>query len=483
MPVSTQKLFILHTNDIHSHFEQMPKIASVIEAFKANHSTHETLIIDCGDHMDRMRIETEGSDGLANIEVMNATGYEAVVLGNNEGLTNSQLVLADNYGKHAKFTVIGSNMFNASTGLRVHWMEPYQIVHKGDLRIGLIGVTMNYGDFYKLLDWDVQEPSRIIAELVHKLRSEVHILVVISHMGLPFDKRLAEEMDGIDCILGGHTHHLIEEPLKINNTYLFATGKFGQYVGQVEIEYNFNTQGIAYVQGKCIETAPYTASQPIVRIIQEHLRKSKHKLNECAVILLQSLDNKWEQESPLGNLLAVGLRRWTDAEIGIVNAGVIMEGLSAGAITREMLLTLCPSPINPCRMLLRGEHLKIALEEALLAEFVMLPIKGFGFRGVVLGTLCLDGITVTYDQLGEPYQKISQILINGEPLDLNREYLTGTVDMFTFGIGYISLRNGIQIEYFLPEFLRDVLLHQLQDPAAIRECHKLNWLGKEGHYV
>ncbi len=475
MPVSTQKLFILHTNDIHSHFEQMPKIASVMEALKLEHAPHETLTIDCGDHMDRMRIETEGSDGLANIEVMNETCYEAVVLGNNEGLTNTQSVLTEMYGKHAKFTVIGSNMFNAGTGLRVYWMKPYHVVQKGDLRIGLIGVTMNYGDFYKLLDWDVKEPTGIIAELVIKLRPEVHILVVISHMGLSFDKRLAEEMDGIDCILGGHTHHLLEEPLRINNTYIFATGKFGQYVGEVEIEYDFNTQGIAHVYGKCIETSPYADSQPVVRIIQEHLDKSKNKLNECAVVLNQPLDNKWEQESPLGNLLAAGLRRWTDAEIGIVNAGVIMEGLNAGGITREMLLTLCPSPINPCRMLLGGEHLKIALEEALLAEVVMKTIKGFGFRGAVLGTLCVDGITVSYDPLGEPYQKITQILINGEPLDLMRQYVTGTIDMFTFGIGYISLRNGTRIDYFLPEFLRDVLLHQLQDPEAIAECFKQNW--------
>ncbi|HEY0827942.1 MAG TPA: bifunctional UDP-sugar hydrolase/5'-nucleotidase [Bacilli bacterium] len=476
MPVSTQKLFILHTNDIHSHFEQMPKIASVMETLKLKHAPHETLTIDCGDHMDRMRIETEGSDGLANIEVMNETGYEAVVLGNNEGLTNTQLILSEMYRNHAKFTVIGSNMFNASTGLRVDWMKPHQIVQKGDLRIGLIGVTMNYGDFYKLLDWDVQEPSAIIAGLVQKLRPEVHILVVISHMGLSFDKRLAEEMDGIDCILGGHTHHLLEEPLRINNTYIFATGKFGQYVGEIEIEYDFHVQDIAYVHGKCIETGTYANSPPIVRIIQEHLDKSKNKLNECAVVLNQSLENNWEQESPLGNLLAAGLRRWTGAEIGIVNAGVLMEGLIAGGITREILLALCPSPINPCRMLLLGEHLKIALEEALLAEFVMKPIKGFGFRGAVLGTLCLDGITVSYDPLGEPYQRITQVLVNGEPLDLEREYLTGTIDMFTFGIGYISLSKGTKIEYFLPEFLRDVLLHQLQDPKAIRECTRLNWI-------
>lgn len=52
------------------------------------------------------------------------------------------------------------------------------------------------------------------------------------------DRMMAEQVDGIDLILGGHTHHLLEEPERINGTMICAAGKFGQYVGEIHIEFD-----------------------------------------------------------------------------------------------------------------------------------------------------------------------------------------------------------------------------------------------------
>ncbi len=470
MAANVQKLVILHTNDIHSHFEQMPKVAAAIAEMKRRHSAGEVLTIDCGDHIDRMRLETEGSEGLANISIMNATGYDAAVLGNNEGLTLPPGVLARLYGTHAEFTVIGSNMFEAATGKIPSWMAPCHIAQVGGLRIGLIGVTAPFTDFYKLLGWDVRDPFRTVAELVSKLRAQAQLVVVVSHLGLTQDVRLAEEVDGIDCIIGGHTHHLLENPLRVRNTHICAAGKFGRHVGEVTMHYDADARKLVHFSGRCEEVSSYPDDPDIVRLAAQYKESGKDKLGRVVASLDAPLSIDWKTESPLGNLLASGLRKWTGAEIGIVNAGQILDGLEAGRVTQGRLHEICPSPVNPCRMRLLGEHLWRALEESLLDDFVLKPIRGFGFRGEVLGTLCLDGMTVEYDASRPPYNKITGAWVGGIPFDKRREYSVGTIDMFTFGVGYLSLREGSDVQYFLPEFLRDVLGEQLRDAEAVRRC-------------
>ncbi|WP_236339715.1 5'-nucleotidase C-terminal domain-containing protein, partial [Paenibacillus plantiphilus] len=182
-----------------------------------------------------------------------------------------------------------------------------------------------------------------------------------------------------------------------------------------------------------------------------------------------------ERESPLGNLLAAGLRRWTDAEIGIVNAGQLLGGLAAGDVTEGDIHALCPSPINPCRMKLSGTALRSALEEALLGEFIDKEIRGFGFRGSVLGTLAVDGLEIHWNPNGAPYDKIVSITVNGEPFDDNRRYTIGTIDMFTFGVGYETIKGGTDVHFFLPEFIRDVLAAELVDAEALSRCNARNW--------
>ncbi|MNY67385.1 hypothetical protein D3C86_2049620 [compost metagenome] len=87
----------------------------------------------------------------------------------------------------------------------------------------------------------------------------------------------------------------------------------------------------------------------------------------------------------------------------------------------------------------------------------------------------MDGITVQVDTSRPPYERLLAVHVGEELLDLDRDYLVGTIDMFTFGSGYLSLSRGKQIVYMLPEFIRDVLADQLQDEAAIASSHNLRF--------
>ncbi|MFC0333199.1 bifunctional metallophosphatase/5'-nucleotidase [Paenibacillus sepulcri] len=468
------EVVLLHSNDVHSRLELAAKMSTYIAETRRTYGSDHVLALDIGDHMDRMRIETEASDGLVNIELLNEAGYEAVTLGNNEGLTFTHEQLDDAYREHARFQTICANMHQKSSGERPSWLQPSTIIQKGRLRIGIIGVTAAFADFYDLLDWNAGDPIDAVAEQAAALRGRVDVLVVMSHLGLAFDRQMAQKVEGLDLILGGHTHHLLEEPEVIGRTYICAAGKFGDYIGRIEIGLDPVLKRLSF-HVECIPMAAYEEKPEAAAIIGGFKAAGQRRLSRVITRLSEPLPARVEQESPLCNLLAAGLRRWTDSEIGIVNTGQLLGGLAEGDVTAGELHALCPSPINPCRMRLAGPDLLRALEEALLGEFIDKPIRGFGFRGYVLGTLAVDGLEISWDPEAPPYGKIHSLTVNGQDFDPDREYVVGTIDMFTFGVGYETIKNGKDIQYFLPEFIRDVLALELQHTQALLDCRKTRW--------
>ncbi len=470
-----EKLVIHYTNDLHSAFEQMPKIASAFRERAAYHHDAHLLRLDIGDHMDRMRVETEGTHGAANIAVMNETGYDFVVLGNNEGLTFTVDLLREMYVPHAQFEVIGSNITEPRgvQALTPDWMVPYKIIDKGSLRIGIIGVTAMYNDFYSLLGWYIVDPLETVNELSEWLRPQVDVLIVMSHLGLGNDEKIARAIPGIDLIIGGHTHHLLEQPLFIEETCICAAGKLGYHVG--EIVFSFPPEPLpdrtlrrSYdIEARVIDVRNYQDDARVFEIWHDFRKNGIQQMQQTVAHLAQPLALHWHQESPMGNLLAAAIRSWVNAEIGLVNAGQFLFELPAGPLTKERLLELCPSPINPCLVELSGAQIRLALEQSLLPEFSRKEIFGFGFRGKTLGTLCVDGLLVTVKRDAPAGCKVVNIMCNGEPFDDERMYRVGTIDMFTFGIGYLSLRDSMSKRFYLPEFIRDVFGHALNDPQMM----------------
>lgn len=476
MPNTMQTdIVLLHSNDIHSRLENAARISAIIAEERKVWGASRVLAIDCGDHMDRMRMESEGSGGRVNLELLREAGYEAVTLGNNEGLTCSADMLEQLYGTPAGFAVVCANMRVSATGDRPEWMLPYTVIEKNGLAIGLVGATANFSEFYALLGWTTSEPLAAIREQVREIRNRCDIVVVMSHLGITLDRQMAEEIDGIDLIVGGHTHHLLEEPLIIGMTTICAAGKFGDYVGRVEIGWDPGTRKAGF-RASCVPTNAYSEQPEAEAIIRSYKESARQALSRVIAELRDPLPARTDMESPFANLLARGLRRWTDAEIGLVNTGQLLGGLAVGEVTAGEIHALCPSPINPCRIMIAGRHVRRALEQALLEEYVTKPIKGFGFRGEVLGTLALDGLSVRYDAGREPMDKIVSVLVNGEPLDDDRLYAVGSIDMFSFRVGYESLAEGTSYRFYLPEFIRDVIGFELTMEEAIDACHGFNWI-------
>ncbi len=474
---SNNTITLLHTNDIHSHFENMGILAAIAGEYRERYGREHVMLLDIGDHMDRMSPETEGSEGAANVDILNLNEYDAITIGNNEGLTYTSAILNQAYAG-ILCPVVCSNVTEHATGQPPVWMQTHQIIEKGGWRIGLVGATAPYGDFYELLGWDVEEPGRCLAPLVRELRGQVDLLVLLSHLGLSTDQRLAEELPELDVILGGHSHHVLERPLWIGETVLGAAGKFGHYMGHMCWQKSADGGRPKLLNGGLIPTDEDNMPRdPVIEsAIALHRERAAERMSRTVAILKEPLEIDYEHESPLGNLLAQAVRRYTGTELSIVNAGQLLGPLPEGEISEALLHRLCPSPINPSQTLLKGRSIRLALEQSLLPEFTSRAIMGFGFRGKVLGCLCVDGLTIQYDPHRPPYERIVSITTTaGEPLEDEREYSVGTLDMFTFRIGYESLSESTSVSYMLSEFIRDLLRAELQTPGATDVSAEPRW--------
>jgi 2',3'-cyclic-nucleotide 2'-phosphodiesterase (5'-nucleotidase family) len=77
-------------------------------------------------------------------------------------------------------------------------------------------------------------PVKAAKECVKKLRETTKLVICISHIGLSKDVELAGSVDGIDLILGGHSHDVVDPPARIGNTWIAQTGSHGRYAGVYE---------------------------------------------------------------------------------------------------------------------------------------------------------------------------------------------------------------------------------------------------------
>ncbi len=472
-----QRIHIIHMNDLHSHFDNMKKITTYIKKTRAEleQKDDKLIIVDLGDHMDRMRIETEGTSGLSNVEILNLWQTDVITIGNNEGLTFTKDKLSKAY-QTGNFKIVACNMLDADTNRLPQWLNEYWIQTVNGIRIAWIGATAPYEIFYRLQGWIVENPISKIREIVNEIRDQADIIILMSHLGIRADKKIAEEIDAIDVILGAHTHRLFENGIKNENQPLICqVGIFGEKIGHLTIDYNFNKQEIDLIQENTISMEHFAEDIETRALINKNKIIAKEVLSEPVARLTHPLSISIDAESPLANLLADGIKKWVDAEISFVNAGQLLEGLEEGIVTKEKIHEICPSPINACKVTLSGKQIKLTLEQSLLDEFKYSNAKGYGFRGKQLGSLSISGMNVWYNMVNPSNYKIEKILINGEILKEEKEYSVGTLDMFTFGGGYYLIKEGKNIQYFLPEFIRDILEQQLVNETSILESFSNRW--------
>ncbi|MBE3595275.1 MAG: bifunctional metallophosphatase/5'-nucleotidase [Candidatus Carbobacillus altaicus] len=453
------RVHMLHTNDVHSHIQMFPLIGGAIERLKRELG-ERLIVLDLGDHVDRVQPLSDITEGMMNRSVLEASGYDLVTIGNNEGLTLSPLALGNLY-RDAAFEVILSNLRTAE-GVVPTWLKPYTLIRVEDVTLGFFGLTAAF-HYYPLLGWTVDDPYERARELSRFLRPQVDVLILLSHLGFYADRTLAQADLGIDLILGAHTHHRFPEGVRIGRTLLTQAGKGGRELGWTILDYTPGED--LTMRTQLIDVTKEAPSARILRTIDEVQQTEGPRLKRVVATLKAPLTISYERSSPYARLLAEILRRETGADASIVTSGLLLHGLEEGPVTYGDILSSCPHPITTCILRMPAIELKEILFRALNPQLFLRPIHGFGFRGEILGYPVIAGLE--WDRGAS--EEIRLYDARGEVED-ERMLSVAWPDMLLFRDPYDSFKASsyeANVTYCLPDFLRHYLERALQDDALV----------------
>lgn len=458
-----EKLYFYYTNDFHSNFGQWPRVVGFLKEAKAEktRANQSCWLVDVGDHMDRVHPIAEAFMGKANIQLMNDAGYDLATLGNNEGITLAHDNLYHLYDE-ADFQVLCANLQNMQEN-EPEWLQlTSSIQSAGGVRVGVIGLTVPFNDFYHLLGWHVENPYQTLQRHINHLKQSSDVIVLISHLGLNEDQEIARRFDDIDVIIGGHTHHLLRTGEEVNNAVITAAGKQSSFVGEVILTWDHALERLV---GKEAYTTDVTHA-PKDLITEQSLDRlnesSSNILGKPVIHIKHPIEVKWFQDTELMQSLTDTLREWTRTDCAMLNAGLLLDRIEAGKVTYQDIHRICPHPINPCVVELNGDELLEVIRASFTREFMELKLKGFGFRGEVLGRMVYSGLDIETAVHEDGQEYVKNAIFHGETLDPERIYTVAAPDTFTFGRLLPEIAKSSTKQFYLPEFIRDLLAETLQ---------------------
>lgn len=457
-----EKIHFYYTNDLHSQFDHWSRVATFVKMKRLeNEERHESSwLVDVGDHIDRVHPITEATMGKANVQLMNELRYDFVTLGNNEGITLAHNDLYHLYDD-ATFEVLCANL-QCTKNENPSWLKKTKIVKsKHGVKIGLIGLTVPFNNYYELLGWYVDPVFETLEKEINAIEKEADIIILLSHLGIYTDQQIAESFPQVDVIIGGHTHHLLRSGEIVENTLLTASGKHCKHVGEVTLTWDHDENKLIYKAAETTDITSYHRDFRTEQRLQELTETAEFILSKKIIDCHQPLKVNWFKETTIMKHFTEELRKWTDADIAMLNAGMLLDEFPNGTITYRDVHRICPHPINPCVVNLSGDQLEKVIHESFSRSFMELKLQGFGFRGEVLGRMVFAGIDVYTEINDNGEENIKEIIYRNESLIEDKTYRIVTADTFTFGRLLPVIAQAESKELFLPEFLREVLVRAL----------------------
>lgn len=252
----TREITILHTNDMHGAVENLGYVKNMKERIP------NSILVDGGDATQGSSLATY-TEGAAIIELMNAAGYDLMAAGNHEFDYGTSVAIAN--AKIANFNLLSANAIKPDGSL-VFASEKNngknQVIVVDGVKIGLFGITTTEAAFKtnpaKLEGVTFAGEVEAAREQVAELQAQdVDVIVAITHVGIdgtsdPTSHKIAEQVDGIDVIIDGHSHS--QDESIVNNTYIAQTGTKLANVGTITITVDEGNKVVS-IQSKLIKMA------------------------------------------------------------------------------------------------------------------------------------------------------------------------------------------------------------------------------------
>ena len=254
-------LKVLMINDYHGALEVdangdkgIARIGHWMKTEKAK-SDQDTLLLATGDMFQGTAVSNYYR-GRPVIEAMNTIGFDAMTIGNHEFDWGIETLLAYQDGNlangEAQFPFLSANIFERATDTPVTWAQPYTIVTRGSLRIGIIGVigpTLTDSIATSIsTPYQFKNPVPLVAQYATYLRSTEAVDVVFASIHDANDSVNSQlaglaGLERIDGIMNAHSHQSYTKTLSGSNgrtVPAIQSGSSGSYVG--ELVYKINDQ-------------------------------------------------------------------------------------------------------------------------------------------------------------------------------------------------------------------------------------------------
>ena len=435
-----RKLVLLHSNDLHGDFmadevdSELVGGVSMLSGYleKVRHEEESVIYAIAGDMFRGSLIDSEYR-GLSTIQIMNMLAPDVATVGNHEvdyGVGHMLFL-----EKCADFPIVCANLRISTNYMRL--FDPFRIVEVGGIRILFIGVvteailakcrTVGYvGSFVA-----AEDPVREIGRICNAYNGpDIDLTVLLTHIGFEADKELAAQLDpawGIDFIIGGHSHTLLDEPVVVNGIPIVQVGVGTSHIGRFDIVFDtvFNRIDSYTWEAVPIDSAHCPIDQDLEECILECKKATDEKYGQVLARFERRLTHPVrERETEIGDLFSDMLRDALGTDVFLVASGSIRGEELGPIVTKGDLVACLPFDDAAHVVYMTGTQLKRALLHMLRdqtlsdghAEFFQVS----------------HGLEIEYDQASHSFIRFD---FEGEPVEDGRLFSVGLQHYFYDNLG------------------------------------------------
>ncbi len=343
---------------------------------------------------------------------------------------------------------------------------PYEIIKKNGLRIGLL--ALGYRNTPKTGNPDnvaglqfttgLEAARRYVPELIKK----ADLVVILSHEGTKIDELIAQQVPGIQLIIGAHSHDLISPPKKVNQTYLVQAMSDAAVLGETEVILENKKVTEVRVHYHKLWHDQWAPDPQILQEIKNleapYQETLTQKIGDNKVLLGRQYKSASPFDKWVGNLLLAEFK----SEVALLPGVGYGVSLPPGPVTKAQIYNLLPHPSKLVTLTLTGKQLLQTLEQSAQNQKPANPLDAVG------GLIQTAGIRYTMDLRQPIGNRISEVFIGEEPLEEGKDYKVVTHSGMISGIhNYQEIGKGKRIikkETRLTEFV----ISQLQQEKTIK---------------
>ena len=423
-------LVLLHSNDIHGAFATKTEDGikkggiSLLSGFvqKVKREEEHVIYALAGDLFMGSIIDTEYR-GLSTIRLANALAPDVFCVGNHEvdyGL--SHLLFLE---KCADFPIICANM--AVRELNRTIFRPWIDIERGGILIRFIGLLTESitGKIQQedLIDREVsvrdvyKELGRVMKMLKHE--KPANITVLLTHIGITEDRVLAEKLDpswGIDLIIGGHSHTLMDQPETVNGVPIAQAGSGSGNIGRFDIDYDTGTQRITSLSWQCIPVDETNSEEDeLLEFYQERYRREVEEKYEkrLAVLPKAYLHEGFHRETEMLDFFADLYRASFGTDVFLLSSNGVRVRAFGPEVTRKDLLMALPYDNEIYRLTMNGTR---------LTEMITYMLRKESWEGVNIFILFSGTVSIDFDR---ERRFVREVRIFGKVPDPERLYTVG----------------------------------------------------------